>query len=126
MSKQEVIAKVAERIAAGDLEGAASYYAEDAVLHVDGNGPTSGEFRGRAEIMTMLGTMPDMIDSMEVDVHDMLFSDDHAVLLTRPTVHRGDRSLTVNRVAVYHFKDDQVSEIWLVGADQQAWDEFLS
>ena len=113
-------------VAAGDLEGAAVYCTEDAVAHVDGTGPLAGEFRGRADIISMIQRIPQTVDSMDIDMHDMLFSDDHAIMLTRATLTRGDRTVAAKRVAIYHFRGDQISEAWLLGTNQQAWDQVMS
>ena len=39
MSKQDVMREFGKLVAANDLEGAAAYYTEDAVVHIDGTGP---------------------------------------------------------------------------------------
>ncbi len=119
MSKQDVMRELGKLVAANDLEGAAAYYTEDAVVHIDGTGPLTGEFGGRAAIISMIQQIPASVDSMDIDVHDMLFSDEHAVLLSRATLTRGDRRVTAGRVAVYHFSGDQISEAWLSGTNQR-------
>jgi uncharacterized protein len=62
--------------------------------------------------------------TFRADVHDLLANDDHGVGLVTVTARRGDRSLTVNDVNVFHLRDGQVTECWLASTDQQAEDEF--
>lgn len=126
MSKQDTMRQMGERFAAGDLEGALAFYTEDAVHHVDGRGPTAGDYRGRDAIAALFRRAPTLLDSMQIEVHDTLFSDDHAVLLTSATMERAGRSISTNRVAVYHFEGDLVSEAWVTGWAQQEMDEFLA
>jgi ketosteroid isomerase-like protein len=61
-----------------------------------------------------------------IEAHDTLYSADHAVALVRAALSRGGRSITTNRVVVYHFADDRISEVWVVDANQQAVDELLA
>ena len=66
-----------------------------------------------------------------IEAHDTLYSADHAVALvraalSRAALSRGGRSITTNRVVVYHFADDRISEVWVVDANQQAVDELLA
>jgi hypothetical protein len=62
--------------------------------------------------------------TFRADVHDLLANDDHGVGLVTVTARRGDRSLTVNDVNVFHLHDGKVTECWIASTNQQAEDEF--
>jgi hypothetical protein len=66
------------------------------------------------------------VDATTVEEHDLLTSNDHSVVLNRGTYTRGDDSITTNRVVVYHFSGDKISEVWVVDEDQSGVDAFLS
>src|SRR5215468_6416632 len=51
-------------------------------------------------------------------------ADEHGVGLVAVTARRGDRSLNVNDVNVFHLRDGKVTECWIASTDQQAEDEF--
>lgn len=55
---------------------------------------------------------------------DLLANGDHGVGLVTVTARRGDQSLTVNDVDVFHLRDGKVTECWMASSDQQAEDEF--
>ena len=59
---------------------------------------------------------------IEVDVHDMLSSDDHVVLLSR----REFAGIDARAVVVYHVEDGRVAEVWVHEADQAAVDRGLN
>ena len=126
MAKQDLMRTYLDLVVAGDLEGATSYYTDDVVLHWAGNGPISGTYSGKAEYLAALQKLRSIVDGTSVEEHDLLTSDDHAVVLNRGTYTRGDDSITTNRVVVYHFSGDKISEVWVVEEDQSAVDAFLS
>lgn len=115
-----------DRVVAGDLDGAAEYYTDDVVFHWAGAGPVSGDHHGKAGYLAALQRLRGVVDRMGVEAHDLLVSDDHAVVLNRGTYERGGESLTTNRVVVYHFSGDRISEVWVVDHDQAAVDAFLA
>jgi ketosteroid isomerase-like protein len=124
-TKPEIMTAYLGRIVAGDFEGAAEYYTDDIVFHWAGQGPLSGDYAGKAAVLGMFDDYAARARS-SVEPHDQLYSDDHAVVLARGTYTIDDRSITTNRVVVYHFDGDEISEVWVVDADQQAVDEFLA
>jgi ketosteroid isomerase-like protein len=124
-TKAEIMSAYLERVTAGDLEGAAEFYTDDIAFHWTGQGPLSGDYTGKAAVLDMFARYAKLARS-SVEPHDTLYSEDHAVVLARGTYTRGDRSITTNRVVVYHFADDRIAEVWVVDGDQQAVDEFLA
>jgi ketosteroid isomerase-like protein len=122
----EVVRGFLDRDAAGGVQGTAAYFAEDVVFHLAGRGAISGDHRGKEGFFVLLGQMSDIVDSMSIEVHDVLASDGHAVVLDRVTVSRGDRTLTSDRILVLQVGGGRIAEVWVVHVDQQAIDEFLS
>jgi len=123
--KQGVLRAYLDRVVAGDLQGAADFYTDGVVFHWAGHGPLSGDYRGKAAILEMFAKFSNLVEA-KLEPHDVLFSDDHAVVLARGTYQRGGRSVSTNRIVVYHFAGDQISELWLVDERQQEMDGLLS
>ena len=123
--KQELMRSYLDRVVAGDLPGAAESYTDEVVFHWAGKGALGGDYHGKAAILEMFARFASMVES-SVDPHDLLFSEDHAVVLSRATYRRGGQSLTTNRVVVYHFTGDRISELWVVDEKQQEIDDFLA
>ena len=64
--------------------------------------------------------------TFKIDVHEDIANDNHAVVLSTDTAQRGDKSLRVEAVAVYHIDNGQVTEAWFFNSDAYADDEFFS
>jgi ketosteroid isomerase-like protein len=62
----------------------------------------------------------------EIETHDTLASDDHAVVLNKIRSTRGGNILEQNQVVVMHIQGGKIAEVWLQFSDQQALDEFAS
>ena len=115
-----------ERVAEGDWEGAESYLTDDVTMHWAGNGPVSGTYHGKDGFRAAVGKLMGLVDSFTLEPHDVLASDEHAVVLTQGSFTRGADTIATNRCVIYHFAGDQISELWVVDEEQSAVDEFLS
>jgi ketosteroid isomerase-like protein len=126
MGNYETMQAYLGHVAALDWEAAQAYFGEDVVAHVGGHNVLSGTYEGKAAFMGYLGRATAMTDSLELVPHDLLAGDDHAVVLATINSVRGDKTMSYNRVVVYHLADDKITELWLIDEDQQAVDDFLS
>lgn len=126
MGNYETMQAFLGHIAAQDWEAARSFFAHNMVAHVGGSNPTSGTYEGADGFMGYLSKATGMMDSIEIVPHDLLASDDHAVALSTITGVRGGKTLTSDRVVVYHLENDKITELWMIAPDQRAVDEFFS
>ncbi len=112
----------------GDWDRATGYWADEVVHHVPGHGPLSGDFQGKEAFLdTYSERFGELGGTIEVvAVHDILASDDHAVVLVTERAIRGERSLEFNRVVIYHLRDDRIVETWSYDYDPPALDAFWS
>jgi ketosteroid isomerase-like protein len=110
----------------GDLGAILGCYHDDIVLHYFGRSPLAGEHRGKAAAIQALASAQRLTNRKLVEIHDVLVSDDHAAILARERFQRGERVLELDRVFVYHVRDDRLAECWLYDSDQRAVDEFWS
>lgn len=124
-TKPEIMTAYLDRVVSGDLEGAAESYTDDVVFHWAGRSPLSGDHEGKAAVLDLFADYANRVRA-SIETHDLLYSEDHAVVLNRATLTRGDRSITTNRVVVYHFVGDKISEVWVLDEDQQSVDELLA
>jgi ketosteroid isomerase-like protein len=92
---------------------------------VPGNNALSGDYHGKQEVFGMFGKLAELTDgTFHLEVHDLLADDTHGIGLAKVTGTRGDRTLEVNDVNVFHLQDGKVTECWLATTDQQAEDAF--
>ena len=117
---EEIARSGAEALSKGDMEGLLSLHTDDIVVHFPGRGPLAGDHRGKDGVAQMFGFGPEMV------THDILATDDHAVVLNKIRATRGGKIQEQDQVVVMHIEGGKVAEVWLQFSDQQAMDEFTS
>ncbi len=124
---EEIARNATEALSRGDMEGFLSHHADDVVVHFPGRGPMAGDHRGKAGVAQMFQRQMQILDAPpEIETHDVLASDDHAVVLNKTRGTRGGKTLEQQQVVVLHIRDGKIAEAWLQFSDQQALDEFAS
>jgi hypothetical protein len=109
----------------GEIETAMGSWSDDIVWHTPGNSPIAGDYRGKQEIAGFFTKMQGMgLTSMNLEVHDILANDEHAMAMIDINVDRGDRHYEGKSVHVWHFRDGKATEFWGMSADQAAADAF--
>jgi ketosteroid isomerase-like protein len=111
-----------------DWDAALALWSDDIVHHVPGRHRLAGTFRGKQAFLDYYGgVFADLQGTIEViDVHDLLTTDDHAVMLVTERAIRGEQALDFQRVVVYHLADGLISETWSHDFDPYSLDEFWS
>lgn len=64
--------------------------------------------------------------SFQVELHDVVASDEHVVNLDRLTGNREGKSLDINLALVVHVRGGKIAEAWDLFSHQYAWDDFWS
>jgi ketosteroid isomerase-like protein len=124
---EEVARSATEALSKGDMEGFLSHHSNDIVVHFPGRGPMAGDYRGKDGVAQMFQRQMQMLDSPpEIENHDVLANDDHAVVLNKVRGTRGGQTLEQQQVVVIHLKGGKIAEVWLQFSDQQAMDEMAS
>lgn len=121
MAEYEMMRSYLDRIVAGDFEGAEEFYADDVTVHFPGWKDT----HGKDDYTAAIGELMSRVDSLEVEEHDLLVSDDHAVVLNAWHITKGDRDERSNHVIVYHSEGEKITEIWVVAENQALMAELL-
>jgi ketosteroid isomerase-like protein len=109
-----------------DWDRAGSFYADDLRMNVPGRSPLAGSWASPGDFFQAYRHAFELLGgTIEVTgVHDLLVSDDHAVALVGERAIRGDRTLDLNRVVVYHLRDGRIAEVWVHDHDLYELDEF--
>jgi len=101
--------------------------AEDAVWHLPGTHPLSGEHRGREAILAAFHRFEELSrGTIQIELHDILANDRHAVALLRATATRKAKEYALLEIDVFHIGDGKVTECWSFSQDQRLTDEFWS
>lgn len=110
---------------AGDTAALNDVLADGIVWHLPGKSQIAGDYQGRAAFFGLFAKVMELSDgTFAPTVHDILASDDHAVLLTRDTASRDGRTLAVGAALIFHIRDGKLAECWDLNSNPQAWDAF--
>ena|SRR5438128_4896869 len=124
---EEIARKATQALSKGDMQTFIGLHNDDVVLHFPGRGPLAGDYKGKDGVTQLFQKQMQMLDSPpEVQNHDILANDQHAVVLNNVRATRGGKSLEQQQVVVIHVKGGKISEVWLQFSDQQGMDEFAS
>jgi uncharacterized protein len=124
---EEIARSATEALSKRDMETFFSHQAEDVVLHFPGRGPMAGDYRGRDGMGRLFQQQQQMLDAPpEIEIHDVLASDDHAVVLNRVRATKGGQTTEQQQVVVMHIEGGKITETWLQFSDQQGLDEIAS
>jgi ketosteroid isomerase-like protein len=111
----------------GDRAAAFALYADDVVGHVPGRSALAGDLYGKDAVVGYIETaLAHAPGGVEIELVDMLASEERVALIVRERLHDGDRVLDMGRANVYRVEGDKIVEISIFESDQYAVDEFLS
>jgi hypothetical protein len=122
----EVARRYADAWVAGDAPTLVGLYADDFVLHYFGQNPLAGDHAGKAAALAVLAKVSALTKRGTPVIHDILASDTHAAILATESWMDSETPVMVNRVLLYHVRDDQLSECWIYDEDQRIVDAIFS
>lgn len=100
-----------------DMDTLAELFADDLTWHsTASNTPFAGDFKGQKEVFAMLATIPQEVDRLDQEIHDIVAGDDHTIAIVRNHVERKGRSAVLDAVHIFHVDDGLVTEVWIVDA----------
>lgn len=125
---KELIDRYLNAWMAGDVETAIGCYSEDVILHILGEHPLAGVYRGKKAVRDYIDKLVEVTGGnvQLVKPYGVLVSDTLAVDLVRSRFKRGDETLELNRCVVYRLADQEIKEFWVHDDDQEAVDAFFS
>jgi ketosteroid isomerase-like protein len=128
MTPLEVMQRYLDAAMRGDWDTGFGFFAEDVVLRIPGRSEFAGEHRGKQVAIDYIRTAQARSEGAEVELEliDMLASEERVALLVRERFHREDGVVDIRRANVYRVQGERIVEIWIFEADQYAVDELLS
>jgi uncharacterized protein len=118
-SNQDLVRAASAAFARGDFADLHDqFFAEDVVWHVSGTGPLAGDYAGAAQVVGQLGKISELSGgTVQPQVHDVLVSDDHTVVLVTISADRAGQQLQLNLVHVIHAENGRATEVWTHPSD---------
>jgi len=100
-----------EAFSTGDMDTLRDLFAEDAVWHVGGTGPLSGDKKGRDAILAYFGELFTRSNgSMRVTVEDVAAGDRYTVGVQFSHAERDGKTMDLRQVIVFSISDGKVTE----------------
>ncbi|MBK5307982.1 MAG: nuclear transport factor 2 family protein [Frankiaceae bacterium] len=119
---EDAVRRLYVAYAANDIGTLDGLIADDAVVHVPGGHPLSGEHRGKQSVWAYFGKVAEVSQGNGgFDLHGVTADDQgHGVALLTGTIRNWIRPV----VHVWRVQDGRLAEVWEVYLDQEAEDRF--
>ncbi len=117
-----------DAFANADLNGALKDLADDAVFHFKGDGPNSGDHKGRAAIEKALIANYELTGgTQKLDIKGIYADDGHAVVVLRETATRiYGATLDIDEVHVLAIDGvGKITDLWDLPTDEAVHDSFF-
>jgi uncharacterized protein len=126
VTPRELITEYLTAARAGDWDTAFGYFADDIVFRIPGRSRFAGERRGKEPAVEYIQSFRDHYGEgdIEVELIDMLASDDRVALLVRERF-LGDETIEIRRANVYRVRDGAIAEITIFEGDQYTVDALM-
>lgn len=124
----QIMKRAYDAFNSGDMDTLREIFSPEIVGHVPGKSSISGDYKGVDEVFGLFGKLVELTaGNYKAEVHDILATDEHAVVLSKTTGSRPDgMTHQANSVEVFHLSDGKVTEFWTLEEDQYRADEFYS
>ena len=123
----ELMRRAERAFSTGDLDTLSEILSDDVVVHVPGRSALSGDHTGRDALLAYNERIFELSGgTYENEVHDILATDEHIVVLQRNRATRGQKTLDINEALVLHVRAGKIAEVWELYANQRAFDAFWS
>jgi uncharacterized protein len=109
----------------GRVDVIREYLSDDVVLHFAGTNAMSGTYQRRDAVMDALGRASQGWGP-HVEVEALLASDDHVIAFFHGSERDGTTTDAVTAMPMKVNAEGKLTEIWLLGGDQRAFDQFWS
>jgi len=111
-------------VARGESETLKQLCADGIQWHATGRTPWSGDHEGIEAVLDCLARVGEAADVFDVDLTDLLVSEERAATVMQVSARRGDRRLEVQFVILYRIAEGKVGEMWSAPLDPHATDAF--
>jgi hypothetical protein len=127
-TNEEIVRKLFSAFASNDMATVDGLLTDDVAWTAPGRGVNSGRRSGKKELFAAMGRLAELTGgTLRGEVHDVLTTDEHAVVLQTTRAERDGRAPLEDREAiVLHLRDGRVAEVWEHPGDLHSMDAFFS
>lgn len=132
---EELLRSAYDEFIKGGIGAVINLFDDDFRWHIGGRNRFSREWRGKYEVSDFFRQLMDLtLGTFELEVQDVLASEDHAAVLVRERARRDGRIHDMNAVHLWRIHDNWAErgrnsalvEFWRYPEDSYADDEFFS
>jgi uncharacterized protein len=125
---QDLVRAASAAFGSGDLTALQEQYFDPSIVwHVAGTGPMAGDYEGVEQVMGQLSKVSELTSgSLQPQIHDVLVSDDHTVVLVTISAARAGKQIQMNLVHVIHAANGKATEVWTHSTDPAGAAQFWS
>jgi uncharacterized protein len=127
MTPRELMTDYLAAAKRGDWDTAFGFLADDLLIHIPGRSAFAGQRLGKDAAVGYIENIRSRYPEggIELEVIDMLCSEERVVLLVRERFHGEGPPIEIRRANVYRVKGGKVVEVSIFEADQYVVDELL-
>jgi ketosteroid isomerase-like protein len=127
MTPRELMTDYLAAAKRGDWDTAFGFLADDLLIHIPGRSAFAGQRLGKDAAVGYISSIRQRYPEggIELEVIDMLSSEERVVLLVRERFHGEGPPVEIRRANVYRVKGGKVVEVSIFEADQYVVDELL-
>jgi ketosteroid isomerase-like protein len=127
MTPRELMTDYLAAAKRGDWDTAFGFLADDLLIHIPGRSAFAGQRFGKEAVVDYITSIRERYrdGAIELELIDMLCSDERVVLLLRERFHGEGEPIEIRRANVYRVEDEKVVEVSIFEADQYVVDELL-
>jgi ketosteroid isomerase-like protein len=112
-ANERAIRELYDARARWDWDAVRALLAEDVAWHEPGEEDYSGDYRGRAEVIALLGKLLAVTQgTFELTPEAFLTTEAHAAVLVRWSAERDGTRAEGQEIAVYRFREGAIAEVW--------------
>jgi len=125
-SNAQVARRAYEAFGSGDMATVRQLMTDDTVWHILGKNPLSGDKKGKDAVFSFFGQLMQLSGgTFHLDIHDVLASDQHTIVLVTEHAEKDGKKWRSNAVHVIHpDAEGRTKEFWAFQEDQRAADDF--
>jgi uncharacterized protein len=126
-AKEAAVRRLIDAIQRADLAALGETLSDDVVFHFPGTSPVAGTYRGREAVIGLFPAFRRLLDGPpHMSTHDVVSSEAHVVELVTLAAEHGGQPHEWHAVRIYHVAEDEITEIWLMIEDINAFDTWLT
>ena len=124
-SKEDTVRRGYKAFGEGDMETLGSLYSPDVVQRQPGNNQTSGEYKGKDNVLGLYGQLFELSGgTFSVDLKSVKTQGDKVVSVHNARGKREGKTLDADETIEFTFSGDKISRLDVTYADQAAEDAF--